>query len=255
MIDGYTIEPGLVDASQADADTQPDWQRLFPVPTCHPRRPDLADSRACRAHGEEATCYSCSWAECSECAGTDLTPRLAFFLHLRATILADQLADDLASDIVDPGIGTLDLGAALMWEGVLPPTVERDATRAWAERFVACFETIAGRLAAGRVPYPNCTGEEMALHTILDHAESLAADGEVAAAFHDWYGHLPASADDEDFAWLREVLFEDHDVLLLFDPALDGIEDPDNPVHQQLGMANLEARSWFLPFRAPAAAA
>lgn len=43
---------------------------------------------------------------------------------------------------------------------------------------------------------------------------------------------------------MYEVLFTDHDVLMLFNPALDGIEDPDIS-----GGAKLHPRDWFKPFR------
>lgn len=55
--------------------------------------------------------------------------------------------------------------------------------------------------------------------------------------------HLPEHhGPDSDFDWVREVL--DHDVLMLFNPSLDGIEDP-----AVVDTANLHPREWFLPFR------
>jgi hypothetical protein len=41
---------------------------------------------------------------------------------------------------------------------------------------------------------------------------------------------------------------QDHDVLMLFDNSLDGIEDSDSQVIQALGMVNLAAQDWFDPF-------
>jgi hypothetical protein len=43
---------------------------------------------------------------------------------------------------------------------------------------------------------------------------------------------------------MREVLFEDHDVLMLFNPSLDGVDD--SPV---IAAAYLHPRDWFRPFR------
>jgi len=58
--------------------------------------------------------------------------------------------------------------------------------------------------------------------------------------------HLPEhDGPDSDFDWMREVLFEDHDVLMLYNPSLDGIEDP-----AVFDTANLHPRDWFRPFRA-----
>ncbi|MER5891313.1 hypothetical protein ABT160_46555 [Streptomyces sp. NPDC001941] len=48
-------------------------------------------------------------------------------------------------------------------------------------------------------------------------------------------------------------LFEDHDVLMLFDTKLDGIELPDSDIHQALGVVNLQADDWFEPFDSDAA--
>jgi hypothetical protein len=42
---------------------------------------------------------------------------------------------------------------------------------------------------------------------------------------------------------MRELLFEDHDVLMLVNPALDGIKDSDIT-----GSANLHPRDWVKPF-------
>lgn len=42
---------------------------------------------------------------------------------------------------------------------------------------------------------------------------------------------------------MREVLFEDHDLLMLFNPALDGVENDIN------GNPPLHPRHWFTPVR------
>ncbi|MGW0756028.1 hypothetical protein ACWD1Y_05985 [Streptomyces sp. NPDC002814] len=47
--------------------------------------------------------------------------------------------------------------------------------------------------------------------------------------------------------------FPDHDVLILFDARLDGIEDPDGAVNQRLGMGDLRAAEWSGPFGHPPA--
>ncbi|MFD5615117.1 hypothetical protein [Kitasatospora sp. NPDC127060] len=35
---------------------------------------------------------------------------------------------------------------------------------------------------------------------------------------------------------------------MLYDASMDGIDDPDNPVNQMLGMVNLGLSDWFTPF-------
>ena len=42
-----------------------------------------------------------------------------------------------------------------------------------------------------------------------------------------------------------EVLFQDHDVLMLYDASLDGIEDPGNDANEYLRMGDLRPSSWF----------
>ncbi|MFJ3310281.1 hypothetical protein ACIPSA_46275 [Streptomyces sp. NPDC086549] len=37
-------------------------------------------------------------------------------------------------------------------------------------------------------------------------------------------------------------------MLMVFDHSLDGIEDPDNDIHQSTGMVNLAPNEWFAPF-------
>ncbi|WP_420167202.1 hypothetical protein [Streptomyces violaceoruber] len=59
---------------------------------------------------------------------------------------------------------------------------------------------------------------------------------------------LPEDRGDLDWDWCSSVLFEDHDVLMLFDSSLDGIEDSGNDVNQAMGMTNLAAAAWFVPF-------
>ncbi len=57
--------------------------------------------------------------------------------------------------------------------------------------------------------------------------------------------HLPDHGEDDiGFGFMRDALFEDNDVLMLFNPTLSGIEQDD-----QLGPAHLHPIRWFLPFR------
>jgi hypothetical protein len=44
---------------------------------------------------------------------------------------------------------------------------------------------------------------------------------------------------DFDWDWCSDVLFEDHDVLMLFDASLGGVEDSGSEINQALGPANL----------------
>jgi hypothetical protein len=91
------------------------------------------------------------------------SPRMAAVLWATARMLADLYSDDE------------------MWDDLrdqLPKLAQRLADDVWMKRFVHCFEAIATRLAAGHpdaVRLAICTGEEMALHLIIDFAESARA--------------------------------------------------------------------------------
>lgn len=86
-----------------------------------------------------------------------------------------------------------------------------------------------------------CTAEELALHMILTVAWQHLAAGHFDRELGELSDH---GEDDRAFARLHEVLFEDHDVLLLYRADLDRIEDDD-----LVAESNLHPRDWFRPFR------
>jgi hypothetical protein len=51
----------------------------------------------------------------------------------------------------------------------------------------------------------------------------------------------------EDCEWLKNLLFEDEDVLLLFEPEMDGAWD-DPVIQGRMGYAHLNPPEWFVPF-------
>ena len=162
--------------------------------------------------------------------GLPMSPRMASRLWAAAVVLADTYEGHLH-----------------LLKRTLPPIAQRVVDEAWMERFVSCFDSLALRFERREVDatrISTCTAEEMALHLIIDAAEGATRDGSLATDLS-----LPADPDrDGDFDAVRELLFGDHDVLLLFDPTLDGIEAPDwDPDGHRL-FANLHPRAWFLPF-------
>ncbi len=64
----------------------------------------------------------------------------------------------------------------------------------------------------GLWPKPNCTGEEMALHKIIE----MATEDDFGHLDED-YDALPVHEEDDDFETISDVMFQDHDVLMLFD--------------------------------------
>lgn len=166
-----------------------------------------------------------------------VSPRMAYRLWTVAQYCGDtwRLEED------DPRV-------TLMY---LPPIAHRWADGAWLDRFVESFNLIESRLAEGDVSpisLTRCTGEEMALHIVIDHAEGDFEFGIDAPERE--IDELPDRGEhDHDFDLIRDVLLRDLDVLLLFDMRLDGIEDPASEVARLEGTANLHPAQWFLTFQ------
>ncbi|MEV0219891.1 hypothetical protein [Streptomyces sp. NPDC050704] len=110
------------------------------------------------------------------------------------------------------------------------------------------FADLTDDLEHGRWPRPSCTAEEMALHLAIEDAPSCLDDIDARDTTH---SQLPEHRDDYDWDACSDLLFQDHDVLMLFDARLDGIEDPDGDVNQRLGMGDLRTAAWFEPFGYP----
>ncbi|MFB7375819.1 hypothetical protein ACFC6U_03215 [Kitasatospora purpeofusca] len=121
----------------------------------------------------------------------------------------------------------------------------------WRRQMARTFDDLAADLTEGRQLEPGCTGEEMALHLAISRAEEIATDRPrmVAVAV----GGLPVHRDDLDWEACSDLLFQDHDVLMLFDSSMDGIDAPGDQVNQALGMVNLSPGDWFAPFDPDAA--
>lgn len=147
-----------------------------------------------------------------------------------------------------------DLSMSESWEGVLGRLPERYASaydRRFAMIFAVCLQQVAWKIVAPKKQRLACTAEELALGLLVEDArmyvedcnewlededhERIAANGgeeEVLVRIDDWY----------------EMAVEDMDIECLYDPSLDGIEDPANPINRQLRIANLDLKSWFKPF-------
>lgn len=164
--------------------------------------------------------------------GHAVTPRMAAHLWGAALFLADTYRSGSQLDLL---------------RQELPPVARRLTDDAWMRRFVSSFDALADRLASGRFAseqLASCTAEEMALHLMIDLAEDFVSDGTFPAQ-----DHLPACGEaDIDFESAREVLFRDHDVLMLFNASLDGIEDGSNQISEDFRFANLHPRDWFVTF-------
>lgn len=207
----------------ATEEERPDLVALFPVKEC-----------------------SCEDEDCEDC-GWQLTPRTADLLLTSLSVLADQAYDD-AGELRDQPVTSQRRGN---WEVFTRlPALTWSAGRTWRRRMARAFDDLSDDLEHGQWPQPSCTAEEMALHLAIEDAPSYLDDIDTRDTAH---SHLPEHRDDYDWNACSDLFFQDHDVLMLFDARLDGIEDPDGDVNQRLGMGDLRAEAWFEPFGYPPA--
>jgi TPR repeat protein len=171
------------------------------------------------------------------------SPRTLRVLEAALEIEADMAADGLKElqdrplTAKDWGLGCFDQLPSQTWEQGLE----------WRREMIRAFDDLADDIKRGRLPRPRCTGEEMALHLALEHAAAITVDSPDLA--EDFAEGLPEQPDDYDWFACKDLLFEDHDVLMLYEPWMEGIDHPHNHVNQQFGMVNLRPADWFKPFR------
>jgi len=163
----------------------------------------------------------------------DLPPRMAAKLWTVAEMIGDSFI---------AGIGE-------MWLEELPTVAKQFTDEAFIAAFAARFEVLTQRIGAGlrvTTDITTCTADEVALHMVVDRAQELEAEG----FFHGGWIDALEQQDEDDFLDAKDMLFRDFDVLLLFEPSLDGVEDPDSEAYQAEGFENLHPRDWFKTFEA-----
>lgn len=182
------------------------------------------------------------WDEEDEEESEDLTGRTAAVLR----VALDELSAQAWRDVAEKGDAPVRRGEGLVLGSL--PRVTWGQSGQWRRQMARCFDDLAADLAPGaRSVTPVCTGEEMALHLGIARARALTRNRPALVA--QAVGELPEDRGDFDWGWCSSVLFEDHDVLMLFDASLDGIQDSDNEINQAMGLSNLGVAEWFEPFR------
>lgn len=133
--------------------------------------------------------------------------------------------------------------------GGLPPIAKLWVDHpAWAQKLAGCYRMVRDRLAIGVTPIARCTGEEFALHMTIAAATELTLTG-MGPDPADHGMQLMAEPTLDDFANAHSRLFEDDDLLMLFEPVLDGIEDASSADNQRYGVGPyLHPSRWFDPF-------
>lgn len=159
----------------------------------------------------------------------ELTERQRRTIVVTATVLAATAYGDteaLGARVIE----SEDHGSLL---AALPPCTWGQGA-SWRRQMARAFDDLAADVAAGTDPKPTCTGEEMALHIILTRASSDHLAGHLDQVL----AKVPAHDNDTDWAAPTSFLFQDHDVLSLYEE--DGVPIRDG--------VNLEPEKWFLPF-------
>ncbi|WP_075735838.1 sel1 repeat family protein [Streptomyces acidiscabies] len=170
------------------------------------------------------------------------SPRTLRLLEATFEILGD-MAYDILKEIRDLPVDLHENETFIFSD--MPVITWRQSVE-WRLQMVRCFDDLANDIKAGEWPQPTCTGEEMALHLAISHASCMVVDEpELVTSFVEG---VPPHHNDWDWGLCITVLLEDTDVLFLYKPWAQGIEDSNHLTNQMLGIANLEAEDWFKPF-------
>ena len=196
----------------------PDFAGLFPVCRCRRR-------------------------SCEACSTWQVTPQMAAALWSAAQILADCAYDDAELHGDNP-VDDTDWRWSVLDE--YPPVTYRQ-DRTWRRQAARAYDDLSDDLESGMWPRPRCPAEEMALHLMLQRLEDWEGDGPDAFGV-DWeeLATLPTYRRlDRDWNAASTFLFQDHDILALYELASDGIEDPDSPENQATGIGDYRPAAWF----------
>ena len=193
-----------------------------------------------RARYGEADPLSEDWCEEDDEGEEALTTRTRAVLHLALRELADQAWQEVSALGEQPAArSTGGLFGSL-------PRVTWHQDSSWRRQLARALDDLAADCTSGAEVEPRCTGEEMALHLAIARAQDLTHNRPRLVA--ETVAGLPEARGDGDWDACSDVLFQDHDVLMLFDDSLDGIDDAESDLHQSMGMVNLAPLDWFTPF-------
>jgi hypothetical protein len=184
---------------------------------------------------------SCERDSCDCCSTFQVTHRTAAVLWHVLKVLSDLAYEDVQMHGDAP---VDDDGVWYVFDRY--PRITHGEDAVWRRQAARAYDDLCSDIEAGLAPMPRCFGEEMALHLALDDAPDMVADSWDAIA--DVVEPLPEHPDDFDWEMCSEVFFQDHDILTLFNEALDGIEDPDSDGNRWAGMGDMRPAAWFRPF-------
>ncbi len=154
--------------------------------------------------------------------------------------MADQAFDDIDVHGSEP-VEREDAGDWGIFDRFPRITWNQDAD--WRRQVARACDDLAGDIARGKWPIPRNNAEELVLHLAIHDAPGYLEEKEdLEDEEHD---ALPHHRDDYDWNACSDDLFQDHDVLMLYDESLDGVEDPGAGINQYMRMGDLRPGSWF----------
>jgi hypothetical protein len=185
--------------------------------------------------GELFQVCGCGQSMCDECESATVTPRTAAALWIAGQLLADFAYDDVLE------YGDLPVETTGTWAVFDQfPRITWKQNAVWRRQAARSFDDLVADLESGDWPQPRCPAEEMALHLMFRFADDTELQGGLAS--------LPEHEDDLDWTLLYDVLFQDLDILDLFEAGLDGIEDPNDDQNRFRGMGDYTPGAWFVEF-------
>lgn len=205
---------------------EPNFAALFPVRSCERSHADWEEEM-----------------ECEVCGDWQLTPRTADMLYTALENLSDEAYDDVEEHGSDP-VTRENANDWNLFDRFPRITWRTDAD--WRRQVARACEDLSRDLAAGSWPIPRNNAEEMVLHLAIEDAPGYQDEAEDSE--DERHEALPKHADDYSWDQCSDLLFQDHDVLMLFDRGLDGFEDPDTDINKQFRVGDLRPEAWFTPF-------
>ena len=157
------------------------------------------------------------------------------------TVATDMLADQLVDDVAALREG-LTVSETLVVSEFLPACFARHYSPDLVGRWIEAVQLVGTVLAHYPDSYLASTAEELAGHAIIREAKGLVA----SYAEDNLYTAEELASVRDKLEEIHDLAFEDHDVLMLFNARLDGLEE--GPGAERMGFVNLHPRDWFEPF-------
>lgn len=196
-----------------------------------PRLEDLTQDQRSRLEADDL-----EWAGLITSARRDRSlfqaKLLAGALWEASAVLIDQLFEDLDGLRDLDRVDRQDIANTFVLSGLPPAHADKYDVR-FAQQFLVIAADMTGALSRGWTR-PSCVAQELALRCSFDQVEVIQDIYNLDLA-DDWRGQL------------EQHMLEDTDSEMLYQYAMDGLED-DIELNMQLGLAPMKIQDWFEPF-------